>query len=863
MMKKTNIKISIIIPCFNDGQYLTEAIKSTEKIDPNLAEIIIIDDGSTEKRTLGILNNLKQSNYLVFSKKNNGLSAARNFGISKAKGEYILPLDADNTIEPEYISAGLEILEQNKNIDVVYSDCQKFGLCDLEVQIPDFDIKKILEGNYIDACTIFRKSLWQKCGGYDENIKKGGEDWEFWINAYKNRARFYHLSKPLFSYRIRRDSLITKMKKEEKTKDLVNYIYAKHADIVAKILKAEKQQKIQKKSFGLDKIQKTLLVIRSYPKFIIRDPKLLKRFFKILFRHGLYASFQNAYDLLQLNQLQKFDLIASPQNIEIASNNYHYWVLKNNQLSKKRVEADKNIFKSLKYQPKISIIVPVHQVPLKILELTLKSVSQQYYPNWELCIANSNQKDKITKFLNNCGQKDKRIKIKNLEANLGIAQNSNAALSLATGDFIALLDHDDELNPDALLEVINQLQKNPGADIIYSDEDIINFNIQYCRPFFKPDWSPDLLLSMNYISHLTVYRKKIIDQLGGFRKDFDGSQDYDLILRATKITKNIYHLPKVLYHWRMSSESMAFNEEVKPYCYSSARKALEQAITQKEIKANLMNNPFPPYYVRYQLARQYLVSIIIPTKDQPDLLLKCVESIIQKTNYQNYEIIIINNNSKETKTKTVFESLVRSYEQLRIINYNKEFNYSAINNFGANQAKGDVLLFLNDDTEVIDQDWLLALLEQAQRPTIGAVGGKLIYPNGLIQHAGIVLQKNLLAIHAFRLWPDGQTYFNLGEAIRDCSAVTGACLMIRKNLFNSVGGFDQSYQIIYSDVDLCLKLRQQGYLIVYTPLAKLYHFESATRGLDIYPQDKKQFLEKWQTVLDQGDPYYNPNLKEY
>ncbi|MDX9893650.1 MAG: glycosyltransferase [Patescibacteria group bacterium] len=613
------------------------------------------------------------------------------------------------------------------------------------------------------------------------------------------------------------------------------------------------------KNLIADKIQKAFLVFKKYPKFVIKNPKLLNKFFRILFRQGPYQALQNAYDFLQLNnqqQTENFGTEVKPIN----QTDYHQYITNQNKWHRHEIEKLKKELSTLMIQPKISIVMPVYQLPIKILKQTIDSILKQIYSNWELCLANGSQQSNIAKLLDHYAN-DPRIKLTHLPANKGISQNSNEALKLAGGEFIALMDHDDELTPDALAEVVKKINQHPEADLIYSDEDKIDLDGFHSHPTFKPDWCPDLLLNVCYFGHLTVIRKEIMAKVGSLKPEYDGSQDHDLFLRITEITNNIFHIPKILYHWKMANSSVAADIENKPYCLTQTKLVLEAALKRRGLDGQVeMNKETKQFYVRYKLNKNNLVSIIIPTKDQPELIAKCVHSIIAKTNYPNYEIIIINNDSKKEETKICFKKLLALSDKITIIDYPKKFNYSAINNFGAGQANGDILLFLNDDTEIINAGWLRAMIEQVQRPEVGVVGSKLLYYNNLIQHAGVIVGKEFFAVHAFCFWPNSWTYLNLASSIRNYQAVTGACLMTKKELFNTISGFDESYQIIYSDIDLCLRLRHAGYLIVYTPLAELYHHESATRGVDINLADKKIFQKKWQHILEQDDPYYNPNL---
>jgi len=604
----------------------------------------------------------------------------------------------------------------------------------------------------------------------------------------------------------------------------------------------------------LDKTAKISFVFRNIPGLFVRNPFFLKKFVRLFFSRGPYFALQNIYDLLQLQASQ--NIIPKFNRVETLLKIRDYNLIVKNREKMLSIRPEQSPARQVVF----SIIMPVYDIDVPTLQMAIDSVKKQIYPKWELCIGNGSQKENLIKMLNQNAQNDTRIKVKHLGENKGISTNSNEALSLATGEFIALMDYDDTLSPDALWEVSMCLKNNPQADLIYSDEDKIDFSGKYCQPFFKPDWSPDLLLSMNYIGHLIVCRRKVFDQAGQFRPEFDGSQDYDLLLRATELTVNIFHIPRVLYHWRMTPTSVAFSLEAKPYCNSQSKKVIADALRRRGVEAKIVDNNSWPFQIRYEIARDSFASIIIPTKDQPELLTSCVKSIINKTTFLNYEIIIVNNNSQKEETKKCFAELLSFSSKIKLIDYPLKFNYSAINNFAVSKAQGNFLLFLNDDTEVINDDWLEVMIGQAQKKEVGAVGAKLLYPDKTIQHAGIIFGTNLGVAHAFCRWEAGTSYFGLADAVRNYEAVTGACLMIRREVFEKIGGFDEAYLVPFSDVELCLQVRKAGYLIIYTPLAELYHKESASRGLGIWEKDSIRFRERWNDKLTSLDPYYNPNL---
>jgi O-antigen biosynthesis protein len=547
---------------------------------------------------------------------------------------------------------------------------------------------------------------------------------------------------------------------------------------------------------------------------------------------------------------------------------YDVWISRNEPneaaLNEQRRQATR-----LPYRPLISIITPVYNTPPNVLRAMFDSVLAQTYDHWQLCLADgASSEPAVRTVLEAYAQRDARIQVKFLPQNLGISGNSNEALALAKGEFIALLDHDDELSPNALYENVLLLNHHPDADMIYSDED--KLDIYGCRwgPFFKPDWSPDLFRSMMYICHLGVYRTSLIMEVGGFRPELDGAQDYDLVLRVTERTTRIYHIPRVLYHWRVIAGSAAGDPNAKPYAYKAQVNAISEHCQRLGWDCVVESGEFRGHNrIKHRLPTPPCVSIIIPTRDQAAILRRCLESIRTRSTYCNYEIIVVDNDSREPETLDYLQ-LLATQPDTRVLAYPGEFNYAAINNFAAAQAAGDLLLLLNNDTEVITPDWLEAMVGPALRDEVGAVGARLLYPDGTLQHGGVILRPQFIAFHAHRGLPAPETgYYGLIKVQRNVSAVTGACLMTRRALFLAMGGLDEhKLGVAYNDIDYCLRLREQGHLIVWTPHAELVHHESLSRGHDT-AADKIERLkretaymqERWGHVLSR-DPYYSPNL---
>ncbi len=570
------------------------------------------------------------------------------------------------------------------------------------------------------------------------------------------------------------------------------------------------------------------------------------------FAYMLQNMLKRNFQLLKRSSFFKLDL----------NEQYKIW-LKNSELTEDQIHKIREKASNFTYRPLISLIMLIYDGNEKWLRSAIDSVVKQVYCEWELCIADASTKQEIRKILTEYSQNYGQIRIKYLKKNLGIAGASNQAMSMTKGEFIGFIGHDDELQPNTLFEFVKLLNRNSDLDLIYSDEDQKDLNGQRIEPFFKPDWSPDLLMSMNYISQFTIFRKTLVDKIGGFREGFEGSQDYDLVLRFTELTNKIAHIPKPLYNCQKLQGSATGFLHAKSYARTSAKKALREALNRRGLDGEVSEGFGGHYRVRYYVHGSPMVSIIIPTKDKVELLKRCIESIETRTLYKNYEIIILDNDSTDPDTISYLKSIPYKVE-----NFNDPFNYSKINNLGARLAKGQYLLFLNNDTEIVDGNWLESMLEHSQRPEVGAVGALLLYPetdssksrSRIIQHAGVILGLGGIASHAFRGMPyETSNYFGLHRVIRNCGAVTAACIMLRKNVFNEVGGFDENFKIVFQDVDLCLRVRERGYSIVYTPYSILNHDERATRR-DHPDEDENIIIDRWKDMIINCDPYYNPNL---
>ena len=522
------------------------------------------------------------------------------------------------------------------------------------------------------------------------------------------------------------------------------------------------------------------------------------------------------------------------------------------------------------YSPLISIAVPAYQTPVEFLRQMIESLIVQTYSNWELCIVNASpDNEEMQKVLAEYSAGDSRVRFCNLKENLGIAENTNRAFAMAKGEFVGLLDHDDLLAPNALYEIVKILQDHPQADALYTDEDKVTTELdEHFQPHLKSDFNLDLLRSNNYICHFFVVRKSIVEKTGGFRKEFDGAQDYDFIFRCTENAGEVLHVPEILYHWRTHKASTADNPASKMYAFEAGKRAIEAHLERTGTKGEVSHTQDLGFYrVKYPVQGKPLVSVIIPNKDEKETLQTCLEMLEKNTGYQNFEIIIVENNSTTDEIFRYYKELSGN-RKIHLLRGGKEFNYSAINNFAAAHAKGEYLLFLNNDVKSINPDWLEEMLGVCQRPEVGGVGAKLIYPDNTIQHAGCVIGMGGIAGHMFVDMPADRTgYLHKASLLQDMSAVTAACLLMKKEVFEQAGGFTEELAVAFNDVDLCLKVRKNGYLIVYDPYAKLYHMESKTRGAEDSKEKVRRFQTEieymrchWIDILKNGDPCYNKNL---
>lgn len=539
--------------------------------------------------------------------------------------------------------------------------------------------------------------------------------------------------------------------------------------------------------------------------------------------------------------------------------------------TKKELEYQKTV--DFEWKPLFSVVVPLYKTPEKYLLRLIESMKEQTYSHWELCLSDgSGANSPIRELLENAVKEDGRIKVISHEEPLQISENTNAAIEAAAGEFIVFADHDDELLPHALYECAKALNENRETEVLYSDEDKMSMDgHKFFQPHFKPDFNIDLLCTVNYICHLFVAKKTLIDKVGMLRREFDGAQDYDFIFRCVEEAgeERIHHIPKILYHWRSHEDSTSENPESKLYAFDAGQRAVQAHYDRIGVPVKVSKGEFLGLYrIKFLLEKEPLISIIIPNKDHIDDLKRCMDSIEKRSTYRNFEFIIVENNSEDPETFAYYQQLEATNPRVHVVYWKGIFNYSAINNFGVQYAHGEYLLLLNNDTEIINEDCLEELLGYCTREDVGAVGARLYYEDDTIQHAGVVIGFGGIAGHCFVQQKRGFTgYCHRIICAQDYSAVTAACMMVKKEAFEKVGGLSEEFQVAFNDIDFCLKLGRAGYHIVYNPYAELYHYESKSRGLEDTPEkvarfnrEIAEFEKRWPEILRDGDPYYNPNL---
>ena len=923
------VRVSIIVPTHNDGRYLEEALASVERRLFRDYEIIVSDDGSTDTQTLDELARAEARGHIVLRNPHRGVAATRNEAVRHARAPYILPLDADNMIEPAYIDAAIEILDAQPGLGFVYAQPRLFGNSFARRTAPDFSLPSLLAANYIDTCAVIRKSAFERVGGFDAHMpdQLGYEDWELWIRMASAGWPGQRLDAFLFHYRTRSGSLVAGCNIPENRRRLVAYmtrkhaaLYAGHAPHVAAELHALLAMQegiaagLQQRIPALEKdvvamqdrsaaathrlrqehqAQEQHLIearLRSDEIVSARDSHVAALAAEV---QSLRAHIARIEDTLVWRTRTVLAGLMARRTDKPATRAPSAW--RHVQLGVRRfltlgfkrlylwMEAqsadvidhallpspDPGV-NSLAIRPLFSIVMPVYNTPPAVLMDAIESVRRQGYPDWELCIADDRSTAPgLKRLLKRIAKADNRIKVTFRKSNGHIVACSNSAAALATGDYLFFMDHDDMIADTALFEMAAAINRQPEADILYADEDKINADGWHHDPHLKPDWCPDNLLSRNYLGHPVVIKTTLFREIGGFRAGFEGSQDYDLILRATERTSKVLHVPRLLYHWRVVAGSVADDCYAKPYAYDAARKAIEEALVRRA-EPGVVTMLHPGYYrIRYQIREPRKVSIIIPARNQSAVLDTCLRSIRERTTWRNYEILVIDHMSDEPEFFRVLRDAQAAGMPLRWVRATGPFNFSRLVNLGAASTDGGFLLFLNNDTEIITPDWIEGLVEHAQRKSVGAVGVKLLYPDHKVQHAGVIMGlSGGVADHAFTGLPDDHPgYFYYPHVVSNFSAVTAACMMVRRSLFDEAGGFDEQLPVEFNDTDFCLRVREMGYQNVCVPHVKVYHYESLSRGKpeakprsDI-PSDGEVFAKRWPAYIHH-DPCFHPALRE-
>ncbi len=994
--------VDVVIPCFNDGAYLLEAIRAPLELG---AGVIIVNDGSTDAGTLGALDELRQKGLHIIDQPNRGLSAARNTGWRAASAPYVLFLDADNRVEPALIEQAALIMDRDPGVAVVYSDKLEFGAREASVEQPLAELPRMLVGNRIDACAVVRRKVLEQEEGYDEEMREGYEDWEFWLRLMSHGHRFHRIDEPLFHYRVREGSLRARMDHPDRRASVTAYVARKHGRLFMEharavvselhriqahdsllVAEAKQQAQIAREELSITKLaaeerqvtigrleaaladaqvrldglerssqelrsglleaQSALTAVRKEKGSIANEAhrlvgevdkamraleihrshssaleallaqyearikaietsrlwRMRRAYFKMraLLRTGSSTSrkgfkwvrrftflvsskgrgilrkfFAKIFRALYLwTEVRPVRILVGEEQLRAATidhaDPYTQWMSKHFARASD-LQGYKDDIALLSYRPLVSVVMAVYDPPVALLDAAIRSVLDQVYDNVELCIADDRSKDsRVRDRLKKWSEEDPRVKVMFRDENGHISKASNSALALATGEFVALMDHDDLLSPDAIYHIVKRLNLDRALDILYTDEDKVDEQGIHSDPHFKPQWCPDHLLSRNYFGHLVVVRTSLMQRIGGFRVGFEGSQDYDLLLRLTEITQRIARIPRVLYHWRIHSGSAARGEDVKPYAYDAAKRALTEALQRRGEPGDVsFLYGFRGYGIRFTSPLRGKVSVIIPTKDKADVLATCLRSLFALTDHPDFEVIVISNNSTERSLFALMQEMEQAHpDRFRWIRHDAPFNFSELMNEGIRHAKGEQILFLNNDTEVIHADWMRAMHEQSQRPSIGAVGAKLLYHNDTIQHAGVVIGLGGVAGHTFTgTHKDGPGYFNYVNTINNYSAVTAACMMVERWKLEAINGWEELFTVEYNDVDLCLRLRERGWNNVYLPHVSLYHYESLTRGhphmtRESYERHLREvglFKERWKKYID-DDPCYDPNL---
>lgn len=824
-------------------------------------------------------------------------SRAANFGLASCRGKYLGFLDDDDTMDPDHIQHLAEALLHSEADVLAYTGVR--GVNDdlpgsptvAVFQEPELSFAKLLLRNVIPLhAVLFPAGLLSSGACFDEALALY-EDWDFWLQLVR-QAPCVFVPRVSATYHTGGHSAVSPLNSDptvvaaataavhekwfkllnaaeiEAITELYYRLRAKSSDNEQQLeqtremleqtrLKEEKTQQFLEQSLAsyqshLDQARAELAAMHTSNSWRITRPLrkvgAILRTLQTAGLSGVWARYNAGRRRRKLHD------------------GYAEWIRRNETQKEAGREQLQKTLAGFENPPLISVIMPTYNANSAWLAEAIASVKGQLYPHWQLCIADDASTDPVIARLLNTAAEDTRIKVLFRQQNGHIAAASNSALDSATGEYVALLDHDDLLDEQALFRVVEALQKHPDADLLYSDEDLFDQQGGRTSPFFKPDWSPHLAISQAYLGHLVVIRHDLIKQCGGFRSSFDGAQDYDLWLRCSLQARRIVHIPHILYHWRKHAASTAASADAKPYAHEAGRRAAEQYLQQRypESGATVVEGDHLfTYQARFKLPDQLLISIIIPTRNGLDLLQPCIESIVARSDWQRFEIVILDNGSCEPATLQYLREAPAGDTRIRVVRADIPFNWSRLNNLGAAEARGDVLVFLNNDTLVISNDWLEQLAGYALLPDVGLVGGLLLFEDGTIQHSGVVVGMGGWADHPFRGCPavHGASPFVSPVLTRNVLTVTGACMALSRERFQYLGGFDESFIICGSDVELGLRAHQQGLYNVLCAEARLYHLESKTRTSFIPEEDFRQSALKYEPYrTQQSDPFYNPNL---
>lgn len=891
------MKVSIIVTCYNHEKFIRQCVESIFNQTYRNIQLIIINDGSTDQsaeiiESLLITDPFKDT--IFVNQENLGACASRNKGLELATGDYILFVDSDNFLDIKHVEKSINSLESTKS-DIAYCSLKDASSNNIINEVPSFSLEKLLSVNFIDTCSLFRKKVLGEIR-FDMGLnRKSMQDYDFFLNMVLNGAKPVKVENLYINYRIIENSQGNRGESYAQRKEWIDtykYILNKHpehsntttmiigtwyeqlyTDYMNEVQNKEELKK-QYDSLFLENSNK-IKELESKSKILETESKSLAIKYESLDR--LYLSIVHSsswkYGRLLTYPFRKIKTkMINHKNksntLEFTNENYGEWIRKIEQNDSKAADP----LEELSYCPKLSILIPVYNVEPKWLKKCVESIMNQTYKNWEICIADDASTNKGTiEQLKKLEMLSDKIHIVYRNKNGHISEATNSALQVATGEYIVLMDNDDELASNALMEVISLLNKHKDANLIYSDEDKIDENGNRFDPHFKPNWSPDLILNQNYVSHLGVYRASIAKNINGFRKGYEGAQDHDFLLRFVEnISEDtIYHIPKVLYHWRALKGSTALDINEKDYVGERGLLAIKDALKRRKREASVSLGKYPGLYdISYKIIDHPLVSIIIPTKNGYDDVKKCIDSIIEKSSYKNYEIILADNGSDDPKMNDLYDLYKKRLgERFSCVVIDIPFNYSKINNLAAQEASGKFLLFLNNDTSVITKTWIQEMLGFAQYPEYGCVGAKLWYFDDTIQHGGVVLGVGGVAGHAFlNATKEQPGYFSRLYTDYNYTAVTAACLMVRKNIFEQVNGFDETFEVAFNDVDLCIRIYELGKRNVWAHKAELYHFESKSRGYEDTPEKQERFkgeierMKRTHREILENDPAYNPNF---